>query len=309
MSLILAPFAVNQYGNTLWLTCGKSQMRITCDKLSVPMWHELANEWWLPCFRKTFYARFESNSPAVEFQEAQEDGCPPVLSRADVWKSLNRINTRKAPGPDGIRGRALKVCADQLADVLTDIFNLSLLQSVVPACFKETIIVPVPKKTKILCLNNDRPVALTSTIMKCFERLVKPFITSFLPDSLDPLQFAYRPNRSTADAISLTLHTALSHLDQRDICENAVHWLQFSIQYHRAPEARHQAQRPRAQHRPPWLDSELPDRQTTGGVDRKHHILHSDSKHRCPPGLRAQSSPVLHVHALLRGHPQLQHHR
>ncbi|KAI3370924.1 hypothetical protein L3Q82_023481 [Scortum barcoo] len=52
--------------------------------------------------------------------------------------------------------------------------------------------------------------------MKCFERLVKSFITSSLPDSLDPLQFAYRPNRSTEDAIALTLHTALSHLDQRD---------------------------------------------------------------------------------------------
>ncbi|KAI3352575.1 hypothetical protein L3Q82_005511 [Scortum barcoo] len=93
---------------------------------------------------------------------------------------------------------------------------MSLLQSVVPTCFKETIIVPVPKKTKILSLNDDRPVALTSTIMKCFERLVKLFITSSIPDSLDPLQFAYRPNRSTEDAIALTLHTALSHLDQRD---------------------------------------------------------------------------------------------
>ncbi|KAI3376975.1 hypothetical protein L3Q82_000212 [Scortum barcoo] len=74
------------------------------------------------------------------------------------------------------------------------------------------------EKPKIQCLNlNDyRPVALTSTIMKCFERLVRSFITSSIPDSLDPLQFAYRPNRSTEDAIALTLHTALSHLDQRD---------------------------------------------------------------------------------------------
>ncbi|KAI3360543.1 hypothetical protein L3Q82_002422 [Scortum barcoo] len=97
--------------------------------------------------------------------------CPPVISRADVCRTLKRINTRKAPGPDGIPGRALKVCADQLADVFADIFNMSLLQSVVPTCFKETTIVPVPKKTKILSLNDYRPVAaLTSTIMKCFER-------------------------------------------------------------------------------------------------------------------------------------------
>ncbi|KAI3372497.1 hypothetical protein L3Q82_022696, partial [Scortum barcoo] len=124
----------------------------------------------LPDELNTFYARFESTSPAVEVQKAQEDHCPPVISRADVCRTLKRINTRKAPGPDGIPGRALKVCADQLADVFADIFNVSLLQSVVPTCFKETIIVPVPKKTKILSLNDYRPVALTSTIMKCFER-------------------------------------------------------------------------------------------------------------------------------------------
>jgi hypothetical protein len=49
--------------------------------------------------------------------------------------------------------------------------------------------------------------------MKCFERLVMAHINSILPDTLDPQQFAYHPNRSTDDAISIALHTALSHLD------------------------------------------------------------------------------------------------
>ncbi|KAI3373098.1 hypothetical protein L3Q82_006425 [Scortum barcoo] len=62
----------------------------------------------LPDELNTFYARFESTSPAVEVQKAQEDHCPPVISRADVCRTLKRINTRKAPGPDGIPGRALK---------------------------------------------------------------------------------------------------------------------------------------------------------------------------------------------------------
>uniref|UniRef100_A0A8K9Y653 Reverse transcriptase domain-containing protein n=1 Tax=Oncorhynchus mykiss TaxID=8022 RepID=A0A8K9Y653_ONCMY len=52
--------------------------------------------------------------------------------------------------------------------------------------------------------------------MKCFERLVKDHITSTLPDTLDPLQFAYRPNRSADDAIATTLHTVLTHLDKRN---------------------------------------------------------------------------------------------
>ncbi|KAI4903708.1 hypothetical protein NFI96_021079 [Prochilodus magdalenae] len=52
--------------------------------------------------------------------------------------------------------------------------------------------------------------------MKCFERLVMRHIKTLLPPSLDPLQFAYRPNRSADDAISTTLHLALTHLDNRN---------------------------------------------------------------------------------------------
>ena len=40
---------------------------------------------------------------------------------------------------------------------------------------------------------------------------------TIIPGTLDPLQFAYRPNRSTDDGISTALHTALSHLDKRNI--------------------------------------------------------------------------------------------
>ncbi len=53
-------------------------------------------------------------------------------------------------------------------------------------------------------------------MMKCFERLVMHHIKSSLPNTLDPFQFAYRPNRSTDDAISTTLHLALTHLEQKD---------------------------------------------------------------------------------------------
>ena len=41
-------------------------------------------------------------------------------------------------------------------------------------------------------------------------------INSILPDTLDPLQFAYHPNRFTDGAISIALHTVLSHLDKRN---------------------------------------------------------------------------------------------
>jgi hypothetical protein len=80
----------------------------------------------------------------------------------------------------------------------------------------QTTIVPVPKNTKVICLNYYRPVALTSVAMKCFERLVMAHVNTIIPETLDPLKFAYCPNRSTDDAVSVALHTALSHLDKRN---------------------------------------------------------------------------------------------
>ena len=110
----------------------------------------------------------------------------------------------------------LRACAYQLAGVFTDIFNISLIEPVIPTCFKQTTIVPVPKTTKATCLNDYRPVALMSIAMKCFERLVMAHINTIIPETLDPLQFAYRPNRSTDDAISIALQTDLSHLDKNE---------------------------------------------------------------------------------------------
>jgi hypothetical protein len=87
---------------------------------------------------------------------------------ADVSKTFQDLNPRDAADPDGIPSRILRACADQLAGVFTDIFNLSLSQSTVPTCFKMATIVPVPKNAKVTELNDYRPVAHTSVLMKCF---------------------------------------------------------------------------------------------------------------------------------------------
>ena len=167
----------------------------------------------------TFFARFEDETRPVSMplvgEEMGELGLPFQVTEHDVRCLFKRMNIRKSAGPDGITGRILKVCADQLAPVFTTIFNMSLSLSVIPSCFKQSIIVPVPKKPKPNCPNDYRPIALTSEVMKCFERLVKNYITSCLPASLDPLQFAYRPNRSTDDAIAYILHTIISHVDKQ----------------------------------------------------------------------------------------------
>ncbi len=137
----------------------------------------------------TFYGLFECNDGSATLpssasggsRQSIDDHVITVLEK-EVRRELRRVNVRKAAGPDGITGRILRSSADQLAGLFTAIFNESLATSVVPTSFKKSVIIPVPKNSKPSCLNDYRPVALTSTVMKVFERLLKKHICS--PPSL-----------------------------------------------------------------------------------------------------------------------------
>ena len=112
-----------------------------------------------------FFTRFEDNT--VPLTRAATKACG-LFSVANVSKTFQCVNSRKAAGSDSIPSRFLRACADQLAGVFTDLFNQSQSQSVVPTCFKMATIVPVSKKAKVTEQNDYCPVALTSVIMKCF---------------------------------------------------------------------------------------------------------------------------------------------
>ena len=169
----------------------------------------------------------ELNRFFARFERAAEPGsvtAPPpdthssrnlTIQEHEVRRTLKAVNPRKATGPDGVPGLVLRDCADQLAGVFTNIFSQSLSQAFIPSCLKTSIIIPVPKKNSVSCLNDYRPVALTSIAMKCFEKLVRSHINSVLPPDLDPYQFAYRANRSTEDAIATALHSTLNHLEKK----------------------------------------------------------------------------------------------
>lgn len=101
-----------------------------------------------------FYARFErDNQELTNKIMFSADHQPFTLSTSEVSTALSRINARNA----AVFSRR----AGELAGVLTDLFNLSLARATVPACFKTTSTVPIPKNSSATCLNDYRPVALT----------------------------------------------------------------------------------------------------------------------------------------------------
>ncbi len=215
------------------------------------------------------------------------------------------MNVRKAAGPEGITGRVLRSHADQLAGLFTSIFNESLTTSVVPSPFKKSVIIPVPKNSKPSCLNDYRPVALT--VMKVFERLLKRYICFFIPATLDPLQFAYRPNRSTDDAISQVLHSSLTHIDSKNGNYVKLLFIDYSSAFNTIVPTKLAVKLSDL-----GLNTSLCDwiqdfhhRQTTSGENGPVHLQLHHPEHKSPTGLCPESPAILSLHTRLRVLSQL----
>ncbi len=139
---------------------------------------------------------------------------------ASAWKGMKDITSYKTPSPS-----ALWIINNWQTILMSSIAGLKKQNCVklceVPSCFKRPAIIPIPKKPQITGLNEYRPVALTSVAMKSFERLVLAYLKDTTGPLLDPLQFAYRANRSVDDTVNMGLHLAASG-QTRDLCEDPV---------------------------------------------------------------------------------------
>ena len=72
---------------------------------------------------------------------------------------------------------------------------------------------PVPKKSRPAIPNDFRPVALTSHVMKSFEKIIKTMIMTRTDHLLDPLPFAYRPGKGVEDAVATLINYVLCHFE------------------------------------------------------------------------------------------------
>ena len=157
----------------------------------------------------TFFNRFDKPHvfPALPALDVSFD----EFSVEEVYATLCGVNVTKSQGPDMIPARLLKSGAQTLAEPLTTIFNLSLQHGIMPEIWKTAIIKPVPKCAGAAGPKDFRPIALTSVIGKCLERLV---MKRLAPKLNDPSQFAYQPNKSTEDALISVIDTVTDHLDR-----------------------------------------------------------------------------------------------
>jgi len=117
----------------------------------------------------------------------------------DIVNILKSLPPKEGVSADGISYKLLKNCTDSIAPFLADIFRDSLDSGILPELWKISFITPIFKKGSNSDVSNYRPIAITSSICRVFERLILQHILAHLEANkiISDQQFGFLKKRST----------------------------------------------------------------------------------------------------------------
>ncbi len=120
------------------------------------------------------------------------------FERTDIEEAIKEINMYAAAGPDGVPPVLLKQSASTLSIPLHMIWRKSLDTGEIPKLLKHGLITPIYKSGPKTEPKNYRPVALTSHIIKIFERILVKQLTNYLSEHslYNEGQHGFRSGRS-----------------------------------------------------------------------------------------------------------------
>ena len=131
-----------------------------------------------------------------------------------VSKLLKSLKQYKVPGPDLIPNCLLKEAADEIAPVLTLLFQTSIKQSKVLIEWKHAHVTPIFKQGDCSSPTNYRPVSLTCVCSKLLEHVYSAIMKHLNAHSiLADAQHGFRQGRSCESQLLLTVQDIASALD------------------------------------------------------------------------------------------------
>ena len=125
-----------------------------------------------------------------------------TISVPGVRKLLYNLSAGKAADPDNISPHVLKELAEEVAPILTLIFQSSVDTGLLPADWKDAHVTPVLKKGEQYDPANYRPVSLTSVCCKVLEHILTSTTMDHLEQNniLCSQQHGFRKKRSSETA-------------------------------------------------------------------------------------------------------------
>jgi Reverse transcriptase (RNA-dependent DNA polymerase) len=97
-----------------------------------------------------------------------------------VKRAMCKLKAKSKGGPDGLPPIFIKTCSDQLSTPLAYVYSQCMEFSYLPPDWLRAYITPVFKKGDPSCPLNYRPIALTCTICKIMEVIIKDQLLNYL---------------------------------------------------------------------------------------------------------------------------------
>ena len=189
----------------------------------------------LDTLNTTFYEAFSlDNNPPSETVIAGQVGLNfPDMQAIDISCSgvkalIDGLDASKAPGPDHISPKLLKLIPEEASRCLKLIFESSLRKSEVPRDWKKATITPLFKKGAKSDPKNYRPVSLTSIPCKLLEHIIKSALYAHLENHqiIIDRQHGFRKKYSCTSQLLTLVHSLAESINSKG--QTDVIFLDFS---------------------------------------------------------------------------------
>ena len=117
-----------------------------------------------------------------------------------MTRAIKSYRNSKAFDPDKLSIFNLRHLGPRAIEYITALFKLSVTICQIPAIWKSSLIIPIPKHGKDTSVGTSyRPISLLCLAPKVLESLILPTINKYLQP--DPDQYGFRPDHSTTSAL------------------------------------------------------------------------------------------------------------
>ena len=139
-----------------------------------------------------------------------------LVESSDILKAIDSLKTKSSFGKDGLSNKILKSIKLEVAGILKDIFNLSILNGKFPDKMKIAKITPLFKKDDKHDFSNYRPISILPSMSKIFEKIMHSQIYDHFNRNklLYMSQHGFRSHHSTELATLELIDKILMEMDK-----------------------------------------------------------------------------------------------
>ncbi|CAL7932917.1 unnamed protein product [Xylocopa violacea] len=125
------------------------------------------------------------------------------IQRDEVIKAIKRINVNKAPGPDKIPGKMIKLIGLREPEMIRKVMQRCMNEMEFPKIWKMARVVLIPKMGADGKVLKYRAICLIDVIGKIWERIIANRIVEHVErnERMEKGQYGFRTGRATVDAV------------------------------------------------------------------------------------------------------------